>query len=378
MIDPHVHLRDWDQHPKETLKHGFSVAQQAGIRALFEMPNTQPVLTSRERIVQRIQDADAAIATLDSPCFHGIYGGVTQDMQQVQEMVAVWKDLFPRVVGLKYFAGHSTGNMGLVDPKVQQNLFNTLANAGYTGVLAIHCEDESLLRPERWNPKQPETHSLARPGVAEIVSVSKQIEMADNAGFQGTLHICHLSTPKALYTVERWRESGVSCSITTGATPHHLLLWNTLQIGTAHNELKMNPPLRSKADQEELLELFLSGRIDWLESDHAPHTLQDKDQGASGIPGFLGYRLLVEHAKRRGLSKKALQQRTANRVIEVFGLEKEPAFVASYYPNTEAGANRELPSLTHKLPPLTQELYQKLASAYPFQSFRAVVPETWQ
>ena len=75
MIDPHVHLRDWSQKAKETLRHGLSVAWRAGLDGVFEMPNTDPPLTTREAILRRIDDADAALASLRIPLFHGLYAG---------------------------------------------------------------------------------------------------------------------------------------------------------------------------------------------------------------------------------------------------------------------------------------------------------------
>ena len=111
MIDPHVHLRDWEQAAKETLRHGLSVAWRAGLDAVFEMPNTDPPLVTREAILRRIEDADSALRALGIPMVHGLYAGITAVPRQVEEMVRAWKELFPRVVGLKMFAGHSTGQM---------------------------------------------------------------------------------------------------------------------------------------------------------------------------------------------------------------------------------------------------------------------------
>ncbi len=371
MIDPHVHLRDWEQRSKETLKHGFLVAQKAGIYALFEMPNTQPVLTRRETIVQRLEDADRVIATLKTPIFHGVYGGVTRNMDQVRSMVDLWRELFPRVVGLKYFAGHSTGNMGVVEKEVQNTLFTTLVECGFTGVLAIHCEEESCIRGDRWDPNHPETHSQVRPPVAEITSVAAQLEQAERAGFQGSIHICHISTVEAVALVEQYRRSNPPFSITTGVTPHHLLLWEKLQSYTTGNELKMNPPLRSRETQEELLRHFLMGDVDWIESDHAPHTLEDKKKGASGIPGIPGYRLLIDYLITQGIPLEFIKEKTEQRVIDVFGLADEPRFMDVYQMAKGALGSLDNPPLGGYTP------YQELADEYPFDGFSVLPPETW-
>ena len=140
MIDPHVHLRDWNQAHKETLRHGFSVAWRAGLDAVFEMPNTDPPLTSRQSILRRIDDADRALAALRIPLVHCLYAGLTADPGQITEAVEAWRELFPRVAGLKMFAGHSTGNMGIVEKSAQAVVYRRLAAA------RVHRRPGSALR----------------------------------------------------------------------------------------------------------------------------------------------------------------------------------------------------------------------------------------
>jgi len=97
MIDPHVHLRDWAQSDKETLAHGLMVAKRSGITALFDMPNTNPPLTSREAITRRLREANA----LGSGVSYHIWAGVTGDTQQVREVAELVEELYPSVIGLK-------------------------------------------------------------------------------------------------------------------------------------------------------------------------------------------------------------------------------------------------------------------------------------
>ena len=137
-------------------------------------------------------------AALRVPLFHGLYAGLTAVPPQIEEAVAGMAGAFPRVVGLKMFAGHSTGEMGIVERDAQALVYGTLSELGYTGVLAVHCEKESLLRPGDWDPGRPASHARARPPAAEVASVDDQRELALSAGFAGTLHVCHISTPWAL------------------------------------------------------------------------------------------------------------------------------------------------------------------------------------
>ena len=209
MIDPNVHLRDWNQAHKETVEHGLDVAYRAGLDAVFEMPNTNPVLTSRKTIEDRIALGDTALENLQNKfgqkfyMFHGIYAGVTADPEQIKEVVEIYREN-QRVVGLKMFAGHSTGNMGLVDDNTskgydkQLQVYKTLTKLDYKGVLAIHCERESDIDSTLFKSFDPITHTKARPSKAEINSIADQIKLKQETGYQGKTHICHISTPGSL------------------------------------------------------------------------------------------------------------------------------------------------------------------------------------
>jgi dihydroorotase len=323
MIDPHVHLRDWGQSEKETLAHGFEVAQLCGVEEFFDMPNTVPPLTSQQAVLQRLADAKAA--GLGSS-YH-LYAGLTEDSEQIASMVALTKSLKGKVIGLKLFAGHSTGNMGLISEQQQRKVYETLAACQYDGVVAVHCEKESLLLPDLEDPSDFSTHSLARPFQAEVQSVADQLAFSRDANFTGTLHICHLSSPKALSLIEEARRQGrkVTCAV----TPHHVLLSSEVAKDQSLYA-KMNPPLRSESERKELFSALLSGKIDWIETDHAPHTLQDKRNGACGIPGFSGLLLLVKVLMDNGCSLERLKLLLGGRVRQVFGLEQRDIYIPPY------------------------------------------------
>ena len=127
MIDPHVHCRDWKQSHKETIAHALSVAERIGLSGIFDMPNTSPPINSRELVEKRLADAYKT----DSPVFYGVYAGLSSDPNQIKEVVETWRELFPKVVGLKMFAGHSVGNLGIVGEDEQRLVYQTLSNEGY-------------------------------------------------------------------------------------------------------------------------------------------------------------------------------------------------------------------------------------------------------
>ncbi|HVP17648.1 MAG TPA: dihydroorotase [Spirochaetia bacterium] len=331
MIDPHVHLRDWNQKGKETLRHGLSVAWSAGLDAVFEMPNTDPPLTSRDVILRRIDEADAVLASLRIPLFHGLYAGITAVPAQIEEAVAAWRDLFPRVVGLKMYAGHSTGEMGVVEREAQAVVYKILTGLGYSGVLAVHCEKQSLLRPGDWNPQKPASHARARPPAAEVASVDDQRELALEAGFPGVLHVCHISTPWAL-DVLRARHAPAAgdqpdrrpLRVTCGLTPHHALLDAGMMADADGLLLLTNPPLRPLPMPSLMLEHLCDGSIDWIETDHAPHTRRDKTQSfACGIPGLPYYPRFVVGLAHAGVPGQRIDQITHDAICRVFGLTLE-------------------------------------------------------
>ncbi len=342
MIDPHVHLRDWKQSRKETLAHGLGVALSCGVDEVFDMPNTDPVLIDTQRIKKRLEDARRCAL----PIRYHVYAGLTNDRNQVFEVAKLVQSRFPDVIGLKLFAGHSTGNMGLVDEPVQEQVYRWLSEAGYTNVVALHCEKESMLQAHLEKPDDFSSHSAARPVAAEVASIEDQIRLSGKAGFAGHLHICHLSSIESLQVVESARKAGrrISCAV----TPHHALL-SSEDAKDASLYAKMNPPLRSETERSALFAALLEGRIDWIETDHAPHTLQDKKEGASGIPGFSGLLLLVKALIEQGASEALLQQLLGKRVQQVFGLESRPVSIPAF--------------------DTLLSLSQASAKAYPYDSF---------
>lgn len=316
MIDCHVHLRDWEQSKKETIVHGIGLAAMAGFSAFFDMPNTKPALTSAELLGKRIQYGQTESAKINSTIFYGVYAGLTGNPQQIAEVVQFHTDHFPDCVGLKMFAGNSTGNMGIVSEAEQRAIYQELAKLQYTGVLAVHCEKESLLHNELFTPQVPASHSLARPPRAEVQSIADQIRFVEETGFVGHLHICHISTAEGLALVHAAKQKGMN--ISCGATAHHALL-NEDAYNKSGIFAKMNPPLRSETDQRAIFSALRDGSIDTVESDHAPHTREDKLNGASGVPGFAGSLRLLKTLREAGADECLLQKLYGGNVNRIFG-----------------------------------------------------------
>ena len=321
MIDPHVHLRDFELANKETIEHGLKVAKLAGFQRVFDIPNTKPPLTNKEAVLTRLSLSSESVKKYKVG-YH-IHMGLTADENQIKEAVNTYFMLFPLVVGLKMFLGHSTGNMGIVNYEEQEKIVKTLTLAGFDGVLTVHAEKESLMKNDLYIKGKGETHSLARPNISEVESISDIIKICRDTGFKGTLHIAHISTKGGVEKVLEARREGLN--IKMGATPHHALL----SIDDARNNplLKVNPPLRSEEDRAFIFESIINGSIDNIESDHAPHTLEDKEGGASGLPGFSSMLILLKKLRESGVSEERIELLFGRSVLKEFKLDDEEIFI---------------------------------------------------
>ena len=312
MTDAHVHFRDWNQSHKETILHGMTTGAGAGFDVFLDMPNTNPPVTDRKAVEERLAlgaSAEKELRKLGHDVHYHLYLGITPDAKQLVEMVQAYKDLFPRVCGLKMFASQSTGNMGIIGKERQLEIYRSLTELGYTGVLAVHCEKEEFFRPDETR------HSDRRPPASEEASVRDQTESAEAAGFKGTLHIAHISTKGALDAVREARRCGL-VKITCGATPHHILLNKDSETDL----IKMNPPLRPESDRLAVWNALFDGTVDWVESDHAPHTMDEKRGGASGLPGFEGMLLTIKALRDAGMPESRLNGLFCTNALDAFGI----------------------------------------------------------
>lgn len=313
-IDPHVHFRDEEQSYKETIIHGLLTAKEQGVDYVFDMPNTaRPIITEQD-VQRRLRYVPQ---TEKSRYF--LYVGATSDEEQLKEAIRLVRD-YREVIGIKMFAGKSTGNLQIIDESEQKKVYQTLTENNYSGVLAVHCEKESFMK-NLFDPTNPITHCLSRPKQAEIESAKDQIRYAIETGFSGTLHICHVSCKETVDLVEEARKK---IRITCAATPHHLMWDDGMMLRPDGLLYKMNPPLRSKQDVEALRGCLEKRLIDWVETDHAPHTIGEKLHNGhpSGYPSLYLYKRCVEEfLPSLGLDRKQIEDLTFNNIVKTFKLD---------------------------------------------------------
>lgn len=312
MIDPHVHCRDGKEAHKGTIRRVFEIAEAQGVKVIFDMPNTNPPILNAKDVRLRLK-----LVPKERRKHYFLYMGATADENQLKESVRA-HEIIPEVIGFKLYAGTSTGNLAVIESRQQERVYRTLAKLNYRGVLAVHCEKEHYFKNHLFDPRRPKTHALARPPRAEIESVKDQIRFASQAKFRGVLHIAHISCPESVALVHKARKK---MRITCGITPHHLL-FDSEALGRPDGLFyKCNPPLRDKKRVVALREMAKRGRIDWIETDHAPHALSEKflPPYASGYPALYLYRhLREEFLPRIGMDSKQIKQITFENIYKTF------------------------------------------------------------
>lgn len=256
--DIHIHARD-DVSGTQTYKEDFVTASAAaihgGVTQVVDMPNNPiaPVDDAR-------YDAKAVLASR-SDVHVTLYAGIGPGTQPLK-----------RHVPYKVYMGPSVGDLFFTS---QQQLEQVIA--GYRGRnVSFHCEDPEILDASKGEP----THEARRPPHAEVTATKFALHLIETYGLVGKL--CHYSTGEGLQQILAAKARGVR--VTCEVTPHHLFFDTSMLTDANRMALQMNPPLRSPSDRLALIEALRSGLIDYIATDHAPHTLAEKAVGASGVP----------------------------------------------------------------------------------------------
>lgn len=323
-IDSHVHFRGRDDFRKYTVKQGMKVAREQGVCAVCDMPNkTPPTLWRR--------DAEAVEQEAAGAEGYYFFMGAAKDPAQLAEAVAVYNEN-PRVVGLKLYAGKSTGNLAVLTVDDQRAVFRELVKLGYEGTVVVHCEKAALEQPTLWNPLEPRTWNLAKPPEAEIEAIKDILEIVRETGFNGRVHIAHVSTPEGAKIVEDAAHEGVNVSYEM--TPHHLTYNTDMMLTKEDVWLKVNPPIRDRVMSDGLWEHFLADDpqvLKTLGTDHAPHYAADKTYDeqkpagdyASGIRSLDRYAEFLGIARGRGMTPAREEALCYSNVKRVFPKIKE-------------------------------------------------------
>ena len=317
-IDPHIHCRDWEQSYKATIKSVTQTARSQGVVAMVDMPNTQPTITTRALVERRLDTA------IKEGCIEGyyLYIGATSDPNQIREAVDVINSN-PKVLGMKLYAGKSVGELEVSSEEDQRAIYKTLAEVGYSGVVMLHCEKESMFKMDLWDPRKPYTWNIARPPEAEVESVKDQIKFAKEFNVNAHLHICHISVPESVSVVDSARSQ---LSISCGVTPHHVTLSTDDMKDESGVIYKVNPPIRDPESMKKMRELLKQGKIDFVETDNAPHSREEKvfnkdklpAEYMSGITSLDNYSSFISGLRKDGFSSEQIRNITYSNIKKVF------------------------------------------------------------
>ena len=281
LIDDQVHFREPGLTHKATIETESKAAVAGGITSFIEMPNTVPQATTIEKLEEKFSIAEKT----SWANYSFMFGGTNDNLEEILKVDE------HKVAGLKLFLGSSTGNMLVDNPKVIEEIFSKT-----NLLISVHCEDEKTIKnnlekylKEYGDDIPIEMHPKIRSAEACYLSSSKAIELAKKTGAR--LHVFHLSTEKETHLFSN-KKPLAEKKITAEVCVHHL--WFTEEdYKTKGTKIKWNPAIKSQKDRDGLWKALLDDRLDVIATDHAPHTLKEKNNSYNKAPSGGP---LVQHA----------------------------------------------------------------------------------
>lgn len=270
LVDMHVHLRDPGQTDKEDILTGCNAAAAGGVTSLLAMPNTNPAADSPETvryILDKAKEAKARVYMAAS-ITKGLQGKEPTDLQALRDAGAV---------------GLSDDGRPVLQTKHLREAMNRAPKLGMTVV--AHCEDLSLAEGGKIN-EGAVSEALGVKGIpaaAEDCGTAREIALA--AADNVPVHICHVSTRTSVALVRDAKRRGVK--VTAETAPHYFSLTEQALMGR-DADFRMNPPLRTAADVQAIIEGLQDGTLDAIATDHAPHTPEDKADFEKAPNGSIG------------------------------------------------------------------------------------------
>ncbi len=268
VIDPQVHFREPGNEHKEDLGSGSRAAARGGVTSFLEMPNTDPPTTNQAALDEKLMRAAHKCVVN-----YGFFIGATPNNLDAINHVSP-------VCGIKIFMGASTGSLLVNDPADLERIF-----AHGNRLIAVHAEDEARIvarKTQFAGRSDVAVHSEIRDN--ECALRATQLALSLSKKYHRRLHILHLSTREEVELLRRDKPPWVTAEV----IPNHLFL-NIDDYATQGSLVQMNPPIRTARDNAALWDGLRDGIIDFIATDHAPHTLDEKSrtypQSPAGMPG---------------------------------------------------------------------------------------------
>lgn len=323
-IDDQVHFREPGLTHKANIHTESKAAVAGGITSFMEMPNTLPPATTIALMEEKYaRAAETSVAN------YSFYLGASND--NYHELTQIDPE---HVCGIKVFLGSSTGNL-LVD---NEDSIRKLFSITHVPI-AAHCEDDGLIKQnaQAWKNEHGDIadagiHPIIRNAEACYRSSSKAIALARETGAR--LHVLHISTAQELDLFDIDIPLAQK-RITAEACVHHLW-FNDSDYAQKGNFIKWNPSVKSKQDQDAILKAVNDGRIDVIATDHAPHTLEEKNQDYWNAPsgGPLVQHALLALLEMHQLGKISLEtivQKTAHNPAILFDIDRRGFIREGFY-----------------------------------------------
>ncbi|MGE0561424.1 MAG: dihydroorotase [Flavobacteriales bacterium] len=324
VIDDQVHFREPGLTHKANIRTESRAAVAGGITSFMEMPNTVPNTLTQELLQDKYD-----IAEKTSYANYSFYMGASND--NIEEVL---KTDPKTVCGVKVFMGSSTGNMLVDNPDTLEELFSKCKL-----LIAAHCEDETTVRnnmavyKEKYGENIPVTcHPEIRSEEACYKSSSFAVQLAKKHNTR--FHLFHLSTAKELELLEN-KTPLKEKRITAEACVHHLW-FSDEDYKSKGNYIKWNPAVKKASDRDAILQAVLDNTIDVIATDHAPHTLEEKQKSYFEAPsgGPLVQHALVamlEHYHNGKISLEKIVEKMSHAVADCFHIENRGFIREGYF-----------------------------------------------
>jgi len=323
VIDDQVHFREPGLTHKADIESESRAAIAGGVTSFIDQPNTIP-----NAVNQNVLEEKYLLASEKSYSNYAFMIGGTND-----NLEEILKTNPKNVPGVKLFLGSSTGNMLVDNPKTLEDIFRKTKM-----LIAVHCEDENIIRRnlENYQQKYAENipikyHPLIRSSDACYKSSSKAVELAKKTGAR--LHIFHISTADetSLFRNDIPLEEK---KITAEVCIHHLTFTDK-DYNTKGTLIKWNPAVKSEQDRETLWKAILDDRIDIIATDHAPHTLEEKNNPYTKCPSgapMIQHSMVVmlESFHKSKISLEKIVEKMCHNPAILFRIEKR-GFIREKY-----------------------------------------------
>ena len=285
--DVHVHFREPGFSYKETIASGSKASAAGGYTAVCTMPNLNPVPDSKEHLAQQLNliEDDAVIHVYP-------YGAITVGQQG--EELADLEGMAPSVIAF------SDDGRGVQSDDMMRSAMLRAKALGK--MIVAHCEVNELLRGGYIHDGEY-AREHGHKGIcseSEYAQIARDIKLVEEIGCK--YHVCHISTKESVEIIRQAKARGVDITCETG--PHYLVM-NDSQL-QEDGRFKMNPPIRSEADRQALVDGICDGTIDMIATDHAPHSAEEKGKGLAGSSfGIVGietaFGVLYTHLVKKGV-----------------------------------------------------------------------------